>query len=164
MTTAPEILQAGIRAMQDRAATRDSESERSMRRAVDGFNALTGHQLTERDGWQFMEILKIARSRNGGHNPDDYVDGAAYAALAGEAAHEASLNPYEQLARRYASVADDRADQSADDSDRASYGASVEIPLPIPTELMPRVYVALVRGGEHELIFDLYRHERAGNV
>ena len=34
----------------------------------------------------FMAILKAARATAGGHNPDDYEDGAAYFALAGEAA------------------------------------------------------------------------------
>lgn len=101
MTTAPEILQAGIDAMADRAATRDTDAERSMARAVATYNALTGSHLTEVDGWQFMACLKMARSRGGGHNLDDYVDGAAYAALAGEAAHSASLGPYAVLAREY---------------------------------------------------------------
>ena len=44
----------------------------------------------------FMQILKMARAgataRNGKANVDDYVDGAAYAALACEAAVEATLN------------------------------------------------------------------------
>jgi hypothetical protein len=35
-----------------------------------------------------MELLKIVRGRTGGYNPDDYIDRAAYAALAAEA-HEA---------------------------------------------------------------------------
>jgi hypothetical protein len=50
------------------------------------FNALTGHELSERDGWLFMVMLKAARATAGGHNPDDYEDGAAYFALAGESA------------------------------------------------------------------------------
>lgn len=87
MKSAAGILQAGIDAMADRAATRDQPSgERSMVRAVATFNALTEAQLSEREGWLFMVCLKLARAQGGGHNPDDYVDGAAYAALAGEAA------------------------------------------------------------------------------
>ena len=54
------------------------------------FNALEGTALTERQGWAFMQVLKLARSaasaRNGRLNADDFVDGAAYAALAGESA------------------------------------------------------------------------------
>jgi hypothetical protein len=77
----------------DRADQRDcAGGERSMARTVATFNALTGHQLTEVDGWQFMQCLKLARSRAGRHVRDDYVDNAAYAALAGEAADRA-LNP-----------------------------------------------------------------------
>lgn len=84
---AVEILQRGAQHIADRAASRDTpQGERSMKKAVDAFNAIFGHNLSERQGWQFMEILKIARSSNGGHNPDDYEDAAAYAALAGECA------------------------------------------------------------------------------
>ena len=102
MTTAPEILQAGIDAMANRAATRDTDAERSMARAVSIFNAAKGADLSERDGWEFMVCLKLARAQGGGHNPDDYVDGSAYFALAGEAAHAASWDPHEQAAARLA--------------------------------------------------------------
>ena len=80
------LLRAGANAIADRAASRDVEAERSMARCVNAFNAMTGHQLSEKDGWQFMELLKMARSRAGAENVDDYVDGASYAALAGECA------------------------------------------------------------------------------
>jgi|GEM_PF-2684285 len=55
-----------------------------MARTVAMFNAATDNALTEGDGWLFMELLKIARSKAGGFNMDDYEDGAAYAALRGE--------------------------------------------------------------------------------
>ena len=85
--TAPDILQAGIDAMAQRAAVRDlPDGERSMCRAVAAFNALTGRDLAEVDGWLFMVILKAARSTAGAHHLDDWTDMAAYAALAGEAA------------------------------------------------------------------------------
>lgn len=57
-----------------------------MARAVDTFNCLFGQDLTETQGWQFMQILKISRSANGQLNLDDYVDGSAYSALAAESA------------------------------------------------------------------------------
>lgn len=57
-----------------------------MKRTVNAFNALTGHTLTEQEGWLFMVTLKAARAMAGSHNPDDYEDGAAYFALTGEAA------------------------------------------------------------------------------
>ena len=84
--TAPDILATAARCIAQRAATRDLPAERSMARAVSAFNALAGASLSERDGWLFMVVLKAARATAGSHNADDYVDGAAYFALAGESA------------------------------------------------------------------------------
>ena len=82
---APDILIAAADCIGDRASQRDHEDgERSMAKAVATFNTLTGHQLTERDGWIFMAVLKLARAQGGHHVLDDYVDGAAYLALADE--------------------------------------------------------------------------------
>lgn len=83
---AQDILDAAHEAIGDRAASRDVDKERSMARTVATFNALTGHQLTEVQGWQFMATLKLARAQGGRLNMDDYIDGAAYMALAGECA------------------------------------------------------------------------------
>lgn len=57
-----------------------------MAAAVKAFNALTNAALTEEEGWLFMVLLKLSRSRCGRHQIDDYIDGAAYMMLAGEAA------------------------------------------------------------------------------
>lgn len=83
--TAHSFLEKGVQHMKDRAVQRDSEDgERSMKACVDAFNAMFGHNLTETQGWQFMVLLKMSRSRNK-FNPDDYEDAAAYTGLAGEA-------------------------------------------------------------------------------
>lgn len=88
---APTILLLAAAHIGARAATRDlPQGERSMARTVAAFNALTGHTLSERDGWMFMAQLKAARALAGAHNPDDYQDGAAYFALAGESADNAA--------------------------------------------------------------------------
>ena len=42
------------------------------------------HNLNEVDGWTFMVVLKLCRERTG-PDLDNWVDGAAYMALAGEA-------------------------------------------------------------------------------
>ena len=82
-----EILTAAIQAQDDRAASRDlPDGERSMKRCVEAFNILEGTTLTEAQGWRFMAVLKLARATAGGFNLDDYVDGAGYVSLAGEAA------------------------------------------------------------------------------
>lgn len=86
---ADQILQKAQDAMKSRAAERDRDEERSMLPCVKAFNALTGHKLTEEQGWLFMVVLKLSRSQGGHQNvADDYIDGAAYFALAGESVLE----------------------------------------------------------------------------
>lgn len=94
--TAPAILTRGAQALQDRASSRDQpDGERSMARAVAMFNAYAGgdRRMSETDGWMFMVFLKAARAAQGKVNEDDYVDGAAYFALAGESATRAGPEP-----------------------------------------------------------------------
>lgn len=57
-----------------------------MAHAVSIFNAITGRDMTEREGWTMMMALKLARSMQGKPKLDTYVDMAAYAALLGECA------------------------------------------------------------------------------
>ena len=64
-----------------------------MPRIVAAFNALTGHNLTETDGWQFMLLLKLVRGRVTPGHADSALDGVAYAALAGESALRMTPNP-----------------------------------------------------------------------
>lgn len=45
-----------------------------------------GWEITALDAANMMELLKIARRLHGAHNIDDYIDGAGYAACAGEIA------------------------------------------------------------------------------
>lgn len=84
------ILQRGVE--RDTGGA-DQPQERSMAATVAAFNAIEGTNLTERQGWAFMQTLKLVRAantaRNGRFNPDDYQDGAAYAALGAEAASKA---------------------------------------------------------------------------
>ncbi len=92
-----EILNQAADAVRDRASARGKSQERSMARCVNAFNALTGNNLSERDGWVFMVVLKMARATSTPTGlPDDYVDAAAYCGLAGEAATERT---YEEVSR-----------------------------------------------------------------
>ena len=54
--------------------------------AVSAFMEITGVQMTEEQGWLFMAVLKAVRTQQGNFRSDNYEDGAAYFALAGEAA------------------------------------------------------------------------------
>lgn len=81
------ILDQAASEMRDRAKTYDKpQGERSMAATVSAFSAITGVTMNEQQGWQFMEVLKMVRSNQGAYRADSFIDGAAYAALAGEAA------------------------------------------------------------------------------
>lgn len=86
--TAFSILDKAQGHMRDRAATYDAEGERSIGKAVEAFNTITGDGLmnTDERGWLFMTILKMVRAQSGSLRMDSYEDGAAYFALAGESA------------------------------------------------------------------------------
>ena len=84
--SATDLLNSACDQIGDRASERDTEAERSMYSTVNAFNALYGTSLTEEQGWMFMVVLKAARAKGGNIHIDDYVDGSAYFALAGEAA------------------------------------------------------------------------------
>ena len=84
--TAPNLLKRASDLMVERAVQYDSpEGERSMEKIVNSFNALTGKDLTEAQGWMFMVLLKLVRdnTRVVGHK-DSCDDLIAYAALYGE--------------------------------------------------------------------------------
>src|SRR5690554_824771 len=90
---APEFLKAGLGHMEDRAATYDKpQGERSMGMTVALLNVLLAEKLreplSEEDGWNFMELLKLVRSKQGEFKADNYEDRSAYAGLAGEAAFD----------------------------------------------------------------------------
>ena len=93
-TNPGELLRMAADTIDQRGQERDSTGkERSMAATVAAFNAIEGADLTERQGWVFMQALKMVRAasaaRNGRYNADDYVDGAAYAALGAECASKA---------------------------------------------------------------------------
>ena len=90
LPTAPDLLIEAADTIGNRSDERDNaDGERSMARAVQMFNVWRGpsnHRwgLAEADGWAFMVFLKLARAAEGKHRRDDWVDGAAYMALACE--------------------------------------------------------------------------------
>jgi len=82
-----DILLAAAMAINDRASVRDDDCGKSMARTVGFFDSLTGKEMTEREGWLFMACVKLSRSQQGQYHEDDYIDAAAYIALAGAAAY-----------------------------------------------------------------------------
>jgi hypothetical protein len=85
--TPETILAQAAFHISERAKTYDKpEGERSMSATVQAFNAITGHNLTEAQGWLFMALLKAVRAfQREGYHADSVEDMAAYVALMGEA-------------------------------------------------------------------------------
>lgn len=85
--SAPDFLQRAKDLLVERGREYDKpEGERSMRKAVAAFNCITGHKLTEAEGWLFMEQLKNARQwQSPRFHRDSADDGIAYSALKAEA-------------------------------------------------------------------------------
>lgn len=66
------------------------EAERSMKKIVTAFNAITGKDLTAVEGWAFMQVLKQVRffSNTSAPHRDSLIDNGAYALLQAEEALE----------------------------------------------------------------------------
>jgi len=81
------ILKQASDAICERSITRDNGEDKSMLKTLKVFSELVGHEvMTESEGWLFMACVKLGRSQQGKFHLDDYIDAAAYVALAGEAA------------------------------------------------------------------------------
>ena len=85
--SAQALLERARGHMDDRASTYDTQrGERSVKRATDAFNSITGHSLKESEGWLLLQLVKDVRqwSRPEYHE-DSAEDCIAYAALKAEA-------------------------------------------------------------------------------
>ena len=86
---AVDFIKKAAEILEDRAKDRDApQGERSMKRAVAIFKARTDVELSEYQGWVFMQCLKHAREAQGAYSLDDTVDDIGYAALRGECRSE----------------------------------------------------------------------------
>ena len=85
--TASQINDQAMKHIRDRASNYDQpQGERSMGKTVIAFNAITGRDLTESEGWLMLQVLKDVRQWQ---NPNEYhqdsgEDCIAYAALKAE--------------------------------------------------------------------------------
>lgn len=83
---AQDVLAQAAKHMNDRAATYDKpEGERSMEATVKAFNALSGQDLSESEGWLLLACLKASRLfQRPGFHQDSAEDLVAYCALLAE--------------------------------------------------------------------------------
>jgi hypothetical protein len=86
-TTAPAMLQKAACLLAERGKQYDQPTgERSAARIVTAFNAITRRDLSEAEGWLFLQILKQVRLFNApGYHADSAEDNIAYGALLAEA-------------------------------------------------------------------------------
>jgi len=91
MNKADEIIETAKNIVSGHAEDRDKGEERSMKKIVEVFNALTEHTLSEEDGNIFMVVLKLVRAQRS-FNIDNYVDGIGYLSLAGEVSNKSGDN------------------------------------------------------------------------
>jgi hypothetical protein len=85
--SAPALLDKAAQLMIERGKQYDKpEGERSMGKAVAAFNAITGRDLSEPEGWLLLQVLKDVRLfQRDGYHADSAEDCIAYAALKAEA-------------------------------------------------------------------------------
>lgn len=101
-----DVLNKCAEIQKERGAEYEVEGckERSMADIVAAFNAVTGHNLNEVEGWYFMEVLKAKRFftalDNGKVHTDSLVDAVSYASLRAESgfALAPALSPAENPA------------------------------------------------------------------
>lgn len=88
---AEQFLRQGADVLAERGKEYDKpEGERSMARCVAAFNAITGKDLTEAEGWLLLQTLKDVRQwqNPGRYHEDSAVDCVNYSALKAEALSE----------------------------------------------------------------------------
>jgi hypothetical protein len=88
MKTAEQFLRDGADVLAERGKDYDQpEGERSMGKCVRAFNAITGRDLSEAEGWLLLQVLKDVRQwqNPGRYHEDSAVDGVNYSALKAEA-------------------------------------------------------------------------------
>lgn len=97
MKKSTDFLQAAIDVQAERGKQYDApDGTRSMAKTVQAFNAITGHHLTEAEGWLLMQIVKDVRQWQ---NPDKFhedsaLDGVAYSSLKAEALAAGGANDH----------------------------------------------------------------------
>lgn len=85
--SAQSLLSEAFDLLIERGKLRDNGQERSMEAIVKAFNIIRCKDLSETDGWVFMEVLKLVRQGNSNDQCEDsFKDLITYAALAAESA------------------------------------------------------------------------------
>jgi hypothetical protein len=81
-----DVLQRAVQLQEQRSKEYGSpDGERSMPAVVQAFNAITGQDLSESEGWAFLQVLKQVRLFSApGYHADSAEDNVSYGALLAE--------------------------------------------------------------------------------
>lgn len=94
--TAGHYLQQAAGLLSERGKEYDDGSERSMGKTIAAFNAITGRELSESEGWLLMLLLKQVRQfTKDEFHVDSAKDAVAYSALLAESLFAASCESEE---------------------------------------------------------------------
>jgi hypothetical protein len=86
--TSKDLLKEVIDLQEERGKGYENGKERSMQKIITSFNVTTGHNLTEVEGYFFMQCLKNVRyfTNSGVIHRDSLLDDISYSSLKAEAA------------------------------------------------------------------------------
>jgi hypothetical protein len=77
-----DVLHLGAELVTGDRATTHGDYKKSYAMVADLWASYTGAKISSQDVLIMMSLMKIARMKHGTHNADDFVDGAAYLAMA----------------------------------------------------------------------------------
>lgn len=125
--TRNDILTAAAQAVNGTRAQDYGTPESNCGRIAKLWEAYTGHSYTATDAAVMLALLKVARIGSGRVHPDNFVDLAGYAALAGEIATQEAQGAQEarSVCAGWADDPDD-AEPAATDPDGLEYPADLE--------------------------------------
>lgn len=83
---AHEYLEQAARLVAGDRQSQHGDKRENFQNIADLWSAYLGAHITAEDVPLMMSLMKIARTKTGSHNPDDYLDGAGYLGCAGEVA------------------------------------------------------------------------------
>ena len=85
-----EILETSLNLVSGNRNDTHGDKLRNHQNIADLWSAYLGIEISPMQVATLMVLLKVARTKEGSHNIDDYVDACGYAAIAGDIAEQLS--------------------------------------------------------------------------
>ena len=85
-----EILETSLNLVSGNRNDTHGDKLKNHQNIADLWSAYLGIEITPMQVATLMVLLKVARTKEGSHNIDDYIDACGYAAIAGDLAEQLS--------------------------------------------------------------------------